>query len=67
MDDGIPKTPTEDMDFLDGYLHHIYDSDDLPDGAWFCALQELIEDQWPEADGHESLMAYFKWKNENGS
>jgi len=59
-----PATPLESMDYLDGFLSSIYDSD-LPDGAWFQAQVDLIEWHWSikNLDAHECFMQYLQWKN----
>ena len=57
-----PLTPLESMDYLDGYLSAIYDSD-MPDGAWFQAQVDMIGEHWPkEEDPHEVFMQYLQWK-----
>ena len=59
-----PKNPLDDMWYLDGYLNFIYTSD-MPDGAWWAALESTIEEHWPGSDGFETLHSYLKWKAKN--
>jgi len=60
--DGRPASPLACMHYLDGYLSAVYDSD-MPDGAWWAAMESLIEEHWPGSDGFESVHAYIAWKN----
>ena len=58
-----PATPLESMDYLDGYLSDVYDSD-MSDGAWFQAQVDMIGEHWPnEKDPHECFIQYLKWKS----
>jgi hypothetical protein len=59
-----PSTPLDNMDYLDGYLSSVYDSD-MPDGAWFQAQVDLIAEHWKDVknlDAHECFMQYLVWK-----
>jgi len=61
-----PATPLESMDYLDGYLDHLYTSD-MPDGAWFQSQVDAIAAHWPdEKDAHDCFMAYLQWKSKQG-
>jgi hypothetical protein len=55
-----------DMNELDGRLGWIYDSDDIPDGAWFAMMEDEAQnflDEKKSKDCNNTLVhTYLEWK-----
>jgi len=57
----IPKHLREEfMSYMEAH-----DNDDLPDGAWFCVLEnageQFLQEHKPKGDGNDAAHLYLEW------